>query len=149
MDKNTYEPSYFKNGSQTQKNGLSYPPKRIMYVWPNPLRWGTTWTYFRSSQKHLSIRCHGQLWFSKKCTQKMLFFQRCWLEKGKKKAAFFRYIFWKIIIIHYSERTNAFENFESMSKWFLTSTCLVIHPLFTSGGKINHFFASGNASWNN
>ena len=86
--KRLFEPSYFKNRSQTQKNGLSYPPKRIMYVWPNPLRWGTTWTYFRSSQKHLSIRCHGQLWFFKKCTQKMLFFQRFWLEKRKKCSIF-------------------------------------------------------------
>ena len=69
--------------------------------------------------------------------------------KNVEKRAFFEYILWKITIIHDIQRTNDFGNFERMSKWFLTSKDLVIHTLFASGGKKNHFFVSGNGSWNN
>ena len=86
--------------------------------------------------------------FSKNVLKKCCIFY-IFQVKNVEKRAFFEYIFWKITIVHDIEWTNAFGNFESMSKWFLTSKGLVKHTLFASGGKINHFFVSGNGSWNN
>ena len=83
-----------------------------------------------------------------KCPQKTVFFYMFCIPK-RWKNTFLGCNFSKITISHELERTYALGNFESMSKWFLTSNGLVIHLLFTSGGKKNHFFGAANASWNN